>query len=117
MSYATSVDRCEEKGDITRIFFRDGFSFDLPMLVMHKEKEIVRKTLERFSTGTRVQYQILFGDPSTPDGDVIIQGTVLRIDDSFVLGSAGGLIVRFSNVPVRDPTEWVNTFSIVLNFL
>ena len=117
MNFTTTVDRCEEKCDITRIFFRDGFSFDLPMLVMHKEKKIVSKTLQRFSSGTRIKYQIIFGDPPTTDGDLMIHGTVLRVDDSTIIGSAGGLIVKFSNLPERDPADWATTFSIVLNFL
>ncbi len=118
MIFTTFVDRCEEKSDITRIFLRDGLSFDLPMLVMHKEEKILSKTLKRFCSGTQIRYHLIFGDDPPPDADLTIQGSILHVDDS-AIGVAGGLIVRFSNFlgGEKEFTVTDTLFSVAFNFL
>ena len=117
MSRTTSVDRCEEKSDITRVFLKDGVSFDLPLLVMHKERKIVGELFKRFSLGTCIQHEIIFGGTCPPSGDLVLQGEILHVNGCDIIGSAGGLIVRFRNFNERELVEPETLFSIVLNFL
>ena len=113
MSRTTFVDRCEEKSDITRVFLKDGVSFDLPLLVMHKERKIVGELFKRFTLGTCIQYEIIFGDTCPPSGDLVLQGEILHVNGSDIIASA---VVLSSGSATSTKENWLNQRHFSVSF-